>query len=466
MPSLAFLGCSALSAAACSLLAAQTRWVPLAAAGPGVRSDVALAYDVGRGCMVLTGGWDGSNNLADVWEFDGTAWHARVAAGGPGPHSSHALVYDAARQRVVMFGGWTGTRILDETWEWDGAAGTWTRRQPTNVPPPRYSHQLAYDSMRQRVVMFGGYCGTGCALADTWEWDGAAGTWTQRTPATAPAGRYSFGMCFDDRSQRVLLFGGRLLSARAADLWAWDGGAGTWTPLMPAGVLPAPRSTHRVAFDGARARMVLFGGFTGVWSNDTWEWDGIAWQQRSPAGAPSGRGYYGFEYDRARGRCVLFGGDVGTGPVASAFVYEPMTAARALEFGLGCPSRPTPPALRTQAGTRPWLGTTITLVASQLASASPAAALAFGASDGTWLGTALPLDLTPVGMPGCALLVAPDLLMPAPVQSGLAAWTLALPGVPSLLGASAFAQGFAVESGANPLGVVATNGLRLTLGGL
>ncbi len=466
MPPLSLVRRAVLAVAVCSSLGAQTRWTTLAGAGPGSRSDVVLAYDAGRDRMVLTGGWDGTNNLADVWEFDGTAWLPRTAAGGPGPHSSHALAYDAGRQRVLLFGGWDGVRILGETWEWDGAASTWTQRTPAVVPAARYGHQLAYDSARQRVVMFGGYCGTGCVLADTWEWDGAAGTWTQRSPAISPPGRYSFGMCFDEPRQRVLLFGGRLLSARSNDTWEWDGGAGTWSQLTPAGVLPPPRSTHDIVFDTARHRVVLFGGFTSAWVNDTWEWDGIGWQQRTPAGAPSGRGFYGFAYDSTRGRSVIYGGDLGAGPIGGTLAYEPTTPARTIAFGTGCPSRVTTPSLRASRRGLAWLGTTITLETFHLAAASPGAALAIGTSATSWRGIPLPFDLSGLGMTGCTLWVSAELLLPAPVQAGVAEWPLTVPSNPSLLGVSVFGQGFAVELNTNPLGAVATNALRLELGGL
>jgi hypothetical protein len=466
MPARSLVVGGGLAAAVLFPIPAQTRWIDLAATGPGARSDVALAHDAGRDRIVLTGGWDGTRNLADVWEFDGTAWRARSASGGPGPHSSHALAYDEARGCVVLFGGWDGTSFLGATWEWDGAAGAWTQRLPGTAPSARYGHRLAYDAARRVVVLFGGYCGTGCALGDTWEWDGAAGTWTQRTPVVSPPARYSFGLCYDGHRQRVLLFGGRLLSTRANDTWEWDGGAGSWTQRTPSAPLPAARSAHAMVFDAARGRAVVFGGFTGVWSNDTWEWDGSTWQQRAPANPPSPRGFHALAYDDVRGRAVLYGGDNGAVPVAGTFAHQPVTPARVRTRGAGCPQRPAPPELRTAGGALPWLGTSLALEAHQLVPATATAVLVLGGSATSWGGFILPLDLRSLGMPGCALLASPDLWLPAPAQGGAAAWRLAIPTVPALLGAQVFAQAFAPEPAANVRGVVATQGLDLVLGGL
>jgi hypothetical protein len=30
------------------------------------------------------------------------------------------MAYDAARSRLVLFGGYNGTENLNDTWEWDG----------------------------------------------------------------------------------------------------------------------------------------------------------------------------------------------------------------------------------------------------------------------------------------------------------------------------------------------------------
>ncbi len=77
---------------------------------------------------------------------------------------------------------------------------------------------------------------------------------------------------------------------------------------------PGPRIGHGLAFDEARGRTVLFGGFgpDGVPQSDTWEWDGEAWQLSSKEG-PSARRWPAMVYDAARGHVILFGGREGVG---------------------------------------------------------------------------------------------------------------------------------------------------------
>ena len=82
----------------------------------------------------------------------------------PTPRSDHAMAYDSARQRVVLFGGDLGySGYFGETWEWDGA--NWTQVS-SGGPSARSRHAMAYDSARQRVVLFGGYGGD--RFDDTW----------------------------------------------------------------------------------------------------------------------------------------------------------------------------------------------------------------------------------------------------------------------------------------------------------
>lgn len=92
-------------------------------------------------------------------------------------------------------------------------------------------------------MLFGGFSSAG-HVGDTWEWDGA--TWSNRAP----------------------IYG---------DTWLWDGA--TQSNPAPA-VNPGPLVGHRMAFDGARERVVLFGGSGATLSEATWEWDGTSWVQR------------------------------------------------------------------------------------------------------------------------------------------------------------------------------------------
>jgi hypothetical protein len=54
---------------------------------------------------------------------------------------------------------------------------------------------------------------------------------------------------------------------------------------------PPSRHGHAMVYDAVRQRVVLFDGdvFATSYFNDTWEYDGTTWTQRTPATAPSER---------------------------------------------------------------------------------------------------------------------------------------------------------------------------------
>jgi hypothetical protein len=86
---------------------------------------------------------------------------------------------------------------------------------------------------------------------------------------------------------------------------------------------PQPRGEFGMAYDAARQRVVLFGGF--AWSlSDTWEWDGNDWTQRSPSASPPARHEHGMAHDAVKGATVLFGGmDAAQTPMNDTWEYAP-----------------------------------------------------------------------------------------------------------------------------------------------
>ncbi len=253
--------------------------------------------------MILFGG--GEESLAGyaggTWEWDGISWMARRPGSEPSARTYYAMVYDRARSESVMFGGWSNSGTLSETWAWNGV--TWSKQSPLASPSRRVT-AMAYDSVRNRVVLFGGSDGSSATpLGDTWEWDGV--NWSDRRPAIAPPVRYASAMVYDAARKRVVLFGGSSPSGQLGDTWEWDGMA--WVQRFPAVSPPATRE-HQMAYDSVRQRVVLFGGWGPAGFTGTWEWDGTNWIQRNQTPEPTPRTGHAMTYDSVRGCTVLYGG--------------------------------------------------------------------------------------------------------------------------------------------------------------
>jgi hypothetical protein len=144
-------------------------WTQKQDVGPGERNSHAMAYDSIRGFTVLFGGADPDGNLfGDTWEWDGENW-TQMQDVGPSPRFYSAMAFDAERKQTLLFGGELNqlpTPVFADTWAWDGQA--WTQLADSG-PAGRAGHTLAYDSHRQRTVLFGGMTVGGVSVTDTWE---------------------------------------------------------------------------------------------------------------------------------------------------------------------------------------------------------------------------------------------------------------------------------------------------------
>lgn len=123
---------------------------------------------------------------------------------------------------------------------------------------------MAYDPLREKVVLYGGSSGTGKQHDDTWEFDGS--TWTKVGNASQHGVKLRHTMVYDPFRKLVLLYGGK-------DLWGWDGVK--W--IILSNECPE-RIFSAVCFDAKRNKLVLFGGIDDLLRSDIWEWDNTGWK--------------------------------------------------------------------------------------------------------------------------------------------------------------------------------------------
>jgi len=275
---------------------------------PAARGGHALAYDSGRGQVLLFGGGLSTVDFNDTWVWNGTTWVEIFPAVQPPKRANHAMAYDAAHGRVVLFGGKgdMSTRLAprNDTWVWDGA--NWTQVFPATSPPPRSNFAMVYDAVHSQVVLFGG-TQPSTFYNDTWVWNGS--NWVRQFPSVSPPARYGHAMVYDAALGEVVLFGGFVSGVGDAnDMWLWNGV--TWTQKVE-DISPPARDGHAMAYDEVHDKVVLFGGstnedFNSV--NDTWLWDGTSWTQTFPATPPPARYDHAVAYDAASGETLLFGG--------------------------------------------------------------------------------------------------------------------------------------------------------------
>ncbi len=221
-------------------------------------------------------------------------------AAAPAAGLSH-MVFDANRSRLTVLAA-PRQAEQEELWELDGQRWTLLSRAG---PRARQLGAATYDSRRQRLVLHGGFGATDREdrRGDTWEWDGTR--WHQMSD-TSIGTRDHHRMAFDEARGRTVLYGGvKSGENKERDTWEWDGSS--WRQFTVEG--PGGRAHFPMAYDEVRKQVVLFGGMGDNYQyhNDTWGWDGTSWRKLSDTG-PSRRSHLSMAFDRRAGVMVLFGG--------------------------------------------------------------------------------------------------------------------------------------------------------------
>lgn len=249
---------------------------PASSIGPGYP----MAFDLARQVCVLV-------REDETWEWDGTTWTQVSTSVLPGAPYSSVMAYDSNRQKMVLFASGfydPNTRTL----EYNGV--DWELKTPATVVSRHASASMFYDSVRQVIILFGGYLDMSNVCDDTYSWNGI--DWTLLTPAQSPPPGAEFACAFHENlgvgvvTNGVYLDAANEIYAFHSDMWAWDGL--TWTSMSP-GDRPQQRVNASMAWDSARQRLVLFGGTTAInhpHFSDTWEFDGVAWTEMNPVSRP------------------------------------------------------------------------------------------------------------------------------------------------------------------------------------
>lgn len=284
---------------------------------PAWRSEASMIFDALRERAVVFGGRQYSR-FGDSFRLSFVPFPewSRLGSDVPRPTERYgqSAVYDSLRDRMVMFGGYDGSYRAD-VWSL-GLSGSapWSDDTPGSVAPSgRADHSMIYDARRDELVVFGGY--DGAFRNDTWVLSLSGNSkWKELTPGgSAPSPRSGHSAIYNPNCDEMLVFGGHATEP-LNDVWSLSlSGASRWTRLVPSGAVPQPRFGHVALRDDARSRMLVFGG-SGAFStqNDTWSLslcDSSAWTALGPSGGlPQRRTGHAAAYDPAGDRMIVFGG--------------------------------------------------------------------------------------------------------------------------------------------------------------
>lgn len=414
---------------------------------PPGRRDAMFGYDRARRRAVLFGGGQGQFDTGDVYEADDRLWSpvnltSFVAEDG-------RFAYDTQAQRLVGFGTSGGVTRL---WSFTGSFFEFV--PGSNTLPVRFGPGVAYDSARQRLLVFGGQLSGAGVTNQLWAWNGTA--WTNLT-TTGPSARRDPAMCYDPVRDRLVVFGGTNVDGTTFSGETWEHDGSTWQLRTPASS-PAPRAGSVLVYASHLQRCILVGGFHSQDLRDTWTWDGSNWTELTTAGRPdTGIGLAGV-YDPDRREVLVFGGGgfVGAATVANRGelwrLVDP-TLATWERRGVGCDAGAG--LLRLDALDPPSIDSTCRFELQNTLATFVALPLAWaGFDDLAWGGAPLPLSLDALGFPACSVYTGVQVPIPMLPLGTRATGSIALPDTPAALGLRLHFQG-AVWNLAN--GAVATS---------
>ena len=302
---------------------------------PGFRRDAMMAVDEQSDTLFLFGGIltefmapgtpSITNRMSDLWQYsyasgawrfvDGTAfnYYSSGSTARPGPCRNGGTFYHRRTRSLYLFGGQVvsenvGDIVVDQLWRYSFIENRWhflTGTTDTKLFPVSatwsYPGSLrlfahAYDNTTETWYVFGGRVTNSLYSNALWKYEVIRGKWTrlngnagQNTAGIysgdqpiSPGSRHQASLVYDDRRQRIWLFGGygfgdtAQLPGELNDLWFFELSAGKWIYLT--GSMKAKdawiasnlqNSTELVARAGAAA-------FCGVQCNELFIFGGTA----------------------------------------------------------------------------------------------------------------------------------------------------------------------------------------------
>jgi len=175
-----------------------TDWTEVKKDKPTNRGLMAMWYDPLQKKTIIYGGLGRKSideritRYSDMYAFSGTGWTKLNVSTTPGERMGPQIAIDRSNGKLVLFGGLrsvldtskdTRRQFFDnDTWQWDGSSSTWTLLSPPRAPHARENGMMAWDPLKNEIVLFGGYAGF--YYSDTWAFNGQ--TWS---PRADPAGR-------------------------------------------------------------------------------------------------------------------------------------------------------------------------------------------------------------------------------------------------------------------------------------
>jgi N-acetylneuraminic acid mutarotase len=252
-----------------------------------------------------------------------------VSGGNPGELTGHKMIYDPILDEIVLFGG---NRIgndrsnLDSVWKYSISDSQWVEITTETTPVSRFGHQMAYLPLNRSIFLFGGSKNSDYErLGDTWLYNLDNNTWEELSPTESPPASGFSELCYDSLRNRVLLFGGYdSYQSKLNDLWVYYPNNNSWSELAPSSSPPIEYG-HSLFYRDNGGEIYTFGRNSFEFRNEFWEYDTSAnsWLQMTATfPRPSYRYWHGMVYSNISDVCLLFGGSSNNFDMDDSWIFN------------------------------------------------------------------------------------------------------------------------------------------------
>ncbi len=277
----------------------------------GITRSEGVSFVIGDKAYVGTG-YDGTNRLGDLWQYDPVQNFWLQKADLPGAARSSAVAFTAGGNGYVGT-GYDGVNRLNDIWQYNPTTNSWIKKND-------FTGGARYDAVAFSVLDKG-YIATGYDgnyLKDFWEYNPATDNWLQQV--SLGGSKRSAAVAFVYNNKAYVCTGtNNGTSTGVNDLWVFDPSATPiWTEKRK--ISNVSTDSYDDAYAVIRSNAVAFVmngkgyvtcGENGAVLNDTWEYDfaNDVWAKKTA--------YEGVARTGALGFCVSDRGFVLTGRSSS-----------------------------------------------------------------------------------------------------------------------------------------------------
>ncbi|MGZ3623760.1 MAG: Kelch repeat-containing protein [Ktedonobacteraceae bacterium] len=229
--------------------------------------------------------------------FNFPNFSAQVANSTTAPsmlRSDHSMIWDSQDDLLFVFGGIDDQgNLLNDLWSYNPATQTWKELNASTdtagschdstVPAARMNAAMVWDSVDQKILLYGGLGANNHYLGDLWSYSPGAGTWSALSCSGSPAGLRSSNAVWT--GSQMLLLGGANAFGLLSDFWSYtpSNGAGTWQKLTDSPM--GQREFQTMVWDSTDNQLYVFGGLdvNGQQQNDFYVFSAnVGWTQIVP----------------------------------------------------------------------------------------------------------------------------------------------------------------------------------------